>query len=202
MEVIMRKTPVTALALGSTFTLGAALLAPSAAVAAPPTAIVSYTYTTTASAVDFTLPATVEGLHFEPNQFGEFCAVFDITVHGSFQYWTGSEFATYTQEGAPQRIANCQGADAFRQDLTAFYLDCAAGTFDLSRFTSNAGPLYFRGSDGGLLIGSVSLVPLVLTATTAEQRDAICDLDTRLPRGPDWRLVNAVNNVLGTFVTT
>jgi hypothetical protein len=111
-------------------------------------------------------------------------------------------WATYTQEGAPQRIANCQGADAFRQGLTAFYLDCAAGTFDLSASSRRTrDPLYFRGSDGGLLIGSVSLVPLVLTATTAEQREAICDLDAGLPRGPDWRLVNAVNNVLGTFVT-
>jgi hypothetical protein len=198
----MRKTLITTLALGSAFGLGSALLAPSAAVAVPPTTIVSYTYTTTATSADFTLPATVAGLRFELNQFGEFCAVFDITVHGSFQYWTGSEFATYTQEGAPQRIANCQGADAFRQALTAFYLDCAAGNFDLSRFTSNAGTLYFRGSDGGLLIGSASLAPLVLTAATAEQREAICDLDARLPRGPDWRLVNAVNNVLGTFVTT
>jgi hypothetical protein len=193
----MLKRLITALAL----VLGATLLVPSAALAAPK-APAGITYTTTATAADFTLPATVAGLHFELNQFFEVCAVFDITVHGSFQYWTGSEFATYTQDPVPQPISNCQGTEAFRASLVAFYLDCEAGTFDLFRFTSNATPIYFRGSDGGLLIGSASLAPLALTATTAEQRAAICDLENRPPRLPDRRLVAEVNDLLTLLSTT
>jgi hypothetical protein len=46
--------------------------------------------------------ATVAGLHVERNQFGEVCAVFSVTVHGSFQYWTGAESVTMTQDPPAQ----------------------------------------------------------------------------------------------------
>jgi hypothetical protein len=122
-------------------------------------------------------------------------------VHGSFQYWTGSETVTMTQDPVPQRVTNCQGIDAFRQDLATFYSDCAAGTVDLSRFTSNASPLYFTGSDGSTYIGSAPLAPLTLTATT-DAREAICDLESTLPRLPDRRLVAELNDLLALFATT
>ena len=47
--------------------------------------------------------ATAAGLHFERNQFGEVCAGFSVTVHGSFQYWTGAESVTMTQDPPAQR---------------------------------------------------------------------------------------------------
>jgi hypothetical protein len=190
----VRKRIITALALV------AMLLVPSAALAAKKPA--GLTYTTTATVFDTSTTATVAGLHFEQSQFGEICAVFDLTVHGSFQYWTGSEFVTMTQDPVPQRVTNCQGIDAFRQDLAAFYLDCAAGMFDLSRFTSNASPVYFRGSDGSTYIGGAPLAPLVLTATTAKQREAICDLQARASRLPDKRLVAELNDLLVLFSAT
>jgi hypothetical protein len=42
----------------------------------------------------------------------------------------------------------------------------------------------------------------VLTATTAEQREAICDLENRPPRLPDRRLVVEVNDLLTLLSTT
>jgi hypothetical protein len=181
--------------------LGATLFVPSAALAAPKPPV-GITYNTTATGADFTLPATVAGLHFEQSQFFEVCTPFDVTVNGSFQYWTGSEFATYTQNPVPQRNTNCQGIDAFRQDLAAFYLDCEAGTFDLFRFTSNASTIYFTGSDGGTLISGASLTPLVLSATTIDQGNAICDLENRLPKLSDKKMIAKLNDLLTLFSTT
>jgi hypothetical protein len=179
--------------------LVAALLAPATASAAPKLQP-GLTYTTAATTpFGTTTTATVANLHFELTAFGEICAVFDLTVNGSFEFWTGSEFATYTQSPVPQRIENCQGTDAFRLDLAMFYLGCEAGMFDLTRFTTNASPVWFTGSDGGIYLGSATLEPLVLTAATAEQREAICDLEASLTRSPDKRLVAKLNALLALW---
>jgi hypothetical protein len=175
------------------------LLAPTAASAAPkPEPGLSYT-TTGLTPFGVTTTATVANLHFEQNTSGDACAMFDLTVQGSFQYWTDSEFATYTQQPVPQRIENCQAPDAFRQDLAAFWLDCQAGTFDMRRFTSNASPLYYAGTDGGTYFGSASLDPLLLTATTAQQRETICALEESLPKLTDKRLVAKLNTLLALW---
>lgn len=119
----------------------------------------------------------VADLIFEsPDEYGEICVRFDLTVHGTFQYWTGSEFVAMTQAPVPQRVRNCRAVAAFRQDLVDFYLDPVTGTFDLSRLTADAAPVYFDGSDGSTFLGSAPLAPLVLNATTYKQRKAIRDL--------------------------
>jgi hypothetical protein len=194
------KKLLTALALGAT------LLVPSTALAASKFAGLTY-QTTASSEGDFTaLPTTVSGLHFERNQFGEICAVFNVTIYGSFQYWTGAEFVTMTQDPPAQRQENCLSSSLTRDVLLGVgpdpgALDCAMGTFDLSRFTTRAS-IIFRGSDGSTLFGSATLEPLVLTATTAEQREAICDLQARLPRLNDKRLVAELNDLLALFSAT
>jgi hypothetical protein len=181
--------------------LSALLLVPSTALATKKPTALTYTTTATVSGSDTELPATVANLHFELDG-AEVCARFDLTVHGSFQFFTGSEFVTMTQQPVPQLVSNCQAIDAFRQDLVAFWLDCETGTFNLERFTINATSVTFVGSDGSTLFGSARLLPLVLTATTAEQRDAICDLDERPSRFPDMRLVAELNELLGLFQAT
>jgi hypothetical protein len=189
------KKLLTALALGAT------LLVPSTALAASKFAGLTY-QTTASSEGDFTaLPTTVSGLHFERNQFGEICAVFNVTIYGSFQYWTGAEFVTMTQDPPAQRQENCLSSSLTRDVLLGVGPDCAMGTFDLSRFTTRAS-IIFRGSDGSTLFGSATLEPLVLTATTAEQREAICDLQARLPRLNDKRLVAELNDLLALFSAT
>jgi hypothetical protein len=127
-EVIVHKRMIATLALA----LVGALLIPSTALATKkPTGL---TYTTTAiitSTEPFTeLPATVANLHYAQDQFGAICAVYDVTISGSFQYWTGSEFVTMTQQTAPQRSERCYGPELTRAIL-AEELDCAAGTFNL-----------------------------------------------------------------------
>jgi hypothetical protein len=79
-------------------------------------------------------------------------------------------------------------------------LNCAAGTFDLSRFTTRTSITY-RGSDGSVFFAGATLDPLVLTATTADQREAICDLAARLARLNDKRLVAELNDLLALFST-
>jgi hypothetical protein len=189
------KRIITALALVAT------LLVPSTAFAAPKFAGLTYETTAHGGSDYEALPATVEGLHFERNQFGEVCAVFNVTVHGSFQYWTGAEFVTMTQDPPAQRQESCSFPDAMRLDL-AFALDCEAGTFDLTRWTIHATNIVFRGSDGSTYFTGATLDPLVLTATTADQREAICDLEARLPRLPDRRLVAELNELLALFSAT
>jgi hypothetical protein len=194
-KVIVFKSSITALTLALVAT---PLMLSTAVATKPPTGL---TYTTTTTVFDTSTTATVTGLLFEANQFSETCAVFDVTVHGSFQYWTGSEFVTMTQEPTPQRADNCQGTGALRQDLVTFYLNPAAGTFDMARFTSLA-PANFRGSDGSTYIGHAPLAPLTLTATTHAQRKAICDLQTKATRLSDKRLVTELNNLLALFSAT
>ncbi len=189
----MFKRITTTLALG----LGAALLVPSTALAAKaPTGL---TYATTTTVFDTPTTATVAGLHFEESQFGEACAAFDLTVIGSFQYWTGSEFVTMTQDPVPQRVTNCEANEAFRQDLATYYLNCPAGTFDLTRFTFNASPIYFGGSDGSTYIGSAPLAPLTLTAATNAQKGAICRLQAKTSQLSDSQLIAKLNKLLGRF---
>jgi hypothetical protein len=193
------KKVITALALVAT------LVVPSTAMAAPKFA--GLTYTTPAIFPDASstpTTATVTGLHFERNQFGDICTVFNVTVHGSFQYWTGAEFVTMTQDPPAQRQENCFSSSLTRDLLLGVgpdpgALDCAAGTFDLSRFTTRAGSITYRGSDGSFFFAGATLEPLVLTATTAEQGEAICDLEARLPRLSDKRLVAELNDLLALF---
>ena len=195
----MPKRIITALALVAT------VLVPSTAMAAPPTTFVGLTYATVAhGGSDYeSLPATVERLHLEQQPVtGEVCFVFDVTIHGSFQYWTGSEFVTMTQDPPAQRQANCQFSDAMKFDLAQWALDCPAGVFDVTRWTSHAHDITFRGSDGSFYFASATLDPLVLTATTAEQREAICDLEARLMRLRDRRLVAELNDLLALFSAT
>jgi hypothetical protein len=196
-EDTVLKRIITALALV------AALLVPSAAVAAPKFAGLTYTTTTTfPDGTGTPTTATVAGLHFERNQFGEICAVYDLTVHGSFQYWTGSEFVTMTQQPVPQRQVDCQAADVVRYDLTNYDLNCQAGTFDTWRYTGVAPDVRFASADGGTLIGGLFMAPLVLTATTDAQREAICDLQARASRLSDKRLVAELNKLLALFAAT
>jgi hypothetical protein len=182
--------------------LVAALLVPSTALAAPRFTGLTYETTTTfpdGSGTQTT--ATVADLHFERNQFGEVCAVFNVTVHGSFQYWTGAEFVTMTQDPPAQRQQTCSSPEGMRLAL-ADALDCTAGTFNLTGWTTHAPYIIFRGSDGSTLFGGTTLEPLVLTAITAEQREAICDLEARLTRLPDRRLVAELNKLLALFSAT
>jgi hypothetical protein len=67
---------------------------------------------------------------------------------------------------------------------------------------ANRSPVYFRGSDGSTYIGSAPLAPLVLTATIAEQREAICDLQAKASRLSDKRLVAELNDLLTLFSAT
>ena len=192
----MVKRIMTALALVATLDV------PSTAMAAPKFA--GLTYTTPAIFPDASITpttATVTGLHFERNQFGEVCAVFNVTVHGSFQYWTGAEFVTMTQDPPAQRQQTCSSPEGTRLAL-ANALDCTAGTFNLTGWTTHVPNIIFRGSDGSTLFGGTTLEPLVLTATTAEQREAICDLEARLTRLPDRRLVAELNRLLALFSAT
>jgi hypothetical protein len=180
----------------------AALLVPSAAVAKPKFTGLTYTTTTTFPDGPGTpTTATVAGLHFELIG-GLVCAVYDLTVHGSFQYWTGSEFVTMTQQPVPQRQVDCQAADVVRLDLTNYYLNCQAGTFDTSPYTGFAPDTRFASADGGTLIGGLFLAPLVLTATTDAQRTAICDLQANASRLSDKRLVAELNKLLALFSAT
>jgi hypothetical protein len=195
------KRIITALALIAT------LLVPSTAMAAPKFAGLTYDTTARGGSDYEALPATVAGLHFERNQFGEVCAVFNVTVHGSFQFWTGAEFVTMTQNPPAQRQENC-----FTPSTTQIFLlgagpdpgalSCATGTFDLTRWTNRAGSLTFRGSDSSFYFTSATLDPLVLTATTDDQREAICDLEARLMRLPDRRLAAELNDLLALFSAT
>jgi len=191
------KKILTALALGAT------LLVPSTALAASKFAGLTY-QTTASSGSDFTaLPTTVSGLHFERNQFGEICAVFNVTIYGSFEYWTGGYFTTMTQDPPAQGQENCLSPSSTRDALLGVgpdpgALDCAAGTFNLSWFTTRAS-IIFRGSDGSTLFGSATLEPLVLTAATAKQREAICDLQASAGRLSDKRLVAELNDLLALF---
>jgi hypothetical protein len=185
--------------------LGATLLVPSTALAAKqPTGI---TYTTTTSLPNSEQGTVlVENLHFEARD-GQICAVFDVTVQGSFPYWTGSEFVTMTQDPAPQRIANCRDAASARFDLAGNPsvqgdLNCAAGTFDTWRWTTLASDVRFVGSDGSYIVGGVQLAPLVLTADTAQEQEAICNLQARVYRLPDKRLVAELNDLLLLFSAT
>jgi hypothetical protein len=192
----MRKTTM-AFAL----TLATVLLLQSAALAtAKPRGL---TYTTTTEVFDVQTTAQVASLAFEsPNEYGEICVAFDLTVHGTFQYWTGAEFVTMTQDPVPQRARNCRNLAAFRQDLVAFYLDPIAGTFDLSGLTTYASPVYFGGSDGSIfLFGSIPLAPKVLNATTDKQRKTIRDLQARADRLADTRLVAELNDLLSLFAS-
>jgi hypothetical protein len=175
----------------------AMLLVPSTALAAKkPTGL---TYTTTTTFTDGTpTTATVAGLHFE--LLGDqVCAVYDLTVHGSFQYWTGSQFVTMTQQPVPQRQTDCQAADVVRFDLANYDLSCQAGTFDTWRYTGVAPDVRFASADGGTLIGGLFLAPLTLTATTNAQREAICDLQAKASRLSDKRLVAELNKLLVLF---
>ena len=191
------KKILTALAIGAT------LLVPSTALAASKFAGLTYR-TTASSGSDFTaLPTTVSGLHFERNQFGEICAMFNVTIYGSFEYWTGGYFTTMTQDPPAQRQENCLSPSSTRDALLGVgpdpgALDCAAGTFNLSWFTTRAS-IIFRGSDGSTLFGSATLEPLVLTAATAKQREAICDLQASAGRLSDKRLVAELNDLLALF---
>lgn len=178
------------------------LLVPSTALAAKKPA--GLTYTTTAiitSTEPFTeLPATVANLHFAQDQFGAICAVYDVTIYGSFQYWTGAYFTTMTQQPVPQRSETCYGPELTRAIL-AEVLDCAAGTFNLERFTSSAS-VTFVGSDGSTLFGGAGLLAPVLTATTDAQRAAICDLAASLNRLSDKKLLAELNKLLALFSAT
>jgi hypothetical protein len=192
----MHKRIIMALALVAT------LLVPSAALAAKKPA--GLTYTTTAiidSTEPFTeLPATVADLHFAQDQFGAICAVYDVTISGSFQYWTGGYFTTMTQQPVPQRSERCYGPELTRAIL-AEVLDCAAGTFNLERFTSSAS-VTFVGSDGSTLFGGAGLLAPVLTATTDAQRKAICDLAASLNQLSDKKLLAELNRLLALFSAT
>jgi hypothetical protein len=195
----MRKRIIVALALVAT------LLVPSTALAAKKPAGITYT-TTTFLPQGGQGTVLVENLHFEARD-GQICAVFDVTVQGSFQYWTGSEFVTMTQDPATQRIANCRDAASARLDLAGNPsiqgdLNCAAGTFDTWRWTTSASDVRFVGSDGSYLIGGVQLAPLVLTANTAEEQKTICDLQARVYRLPDKRLAAELNDLLVLFSAT
>jgi hypothetical protein len=184
------------------FALVGALLVPSTALAAKKPA--GLTYTTTAiitSTEPFTeLPATVADLHYAQDQFGAICAVYDVTVHGSFQYWTGAYFTTMTQQTVPQRSETCFSPELTRAIL-AEALDCAAGTFRLERFTNSAS-VTFVGSDGSTLFDTVGLLQPVLTATTDAQRAAICDLAASLNRLSDKKLLADLNKLLAVFSST
>ena len=186
------------------FSLVAVLVVPSTAMAAPKFAGLTYTTPAIFPDANYTATtATVTGLHLERNQFGNICAVFNVTVHGSFQYWTGAEIVTMTQDPPAQRQENCFSSSLTRDLLLGVgpdpgALDCAATTFDLSRFTTRASITY-RGSDGSFFFAGADLEPLVLTATTAEQGEAICDLEARLPRLSDKRLVAELNDLLALF---
>ena len=183
-----------------------ALLVPSTALAAKkPTGL---TYSTTAiisSTEPFTeLPATVGNLHYARDQFGAICAVYDVTISGSFQYWTGGYFTTMTQQTAPQRSERCYGPELTRAilgDVQYPALDCIAGTFNLERFTSSAS-VTFVGSDGSTLFDSPGLLAPVLTATTDAQRAAICDLAASLNRLSDKKLLAELNRLLALFSAT
>jgi hypothetical protein len=194
----MLKRIITALAVMAT------LIVPTTAMAAPPTTFVGLTYETVAHIdAETSFPALVERLHLEQQPVtGEVCFVFDLTIYGSFQYWTGSEVVTMTQDPPAQRQSNCQFSDSMKVDLAQWALDCPAGVFDVTRWTSHAHDVTFRGSDGSYLYGSATLDPLVLTATSAEQREAICDLEARLMRLPDKRLVAELNDLLALFSAT
>ena len=43
--------------------------------------------------------------------------MFNVTVHGSFQFWTGAEFVTMTQDPPAQRQENCFSPTLTREIL-------------------------------------------------------------------------------------
>jgi hypothetical protein len=92
--------------------------------------------------------ATVAGLHFERNQFGGVCAVSSVTVHGSFQYWTGALSVTMTQDPPAQPQQTCSSPEGTRLAL-ADALDCTAGTFNLTGWTTKP-PRRSSGRPGGM----------------------------------------------------
>jgi hypothetical protein len=63
-------------------------------------------------------------------------------------------------------------------------------------------PVPFGRGKPSALRFSATLDPLVLTATTDDQRKAICDLEARLMRLPDRRLAAELNDLPALFSAT
>jgi hypothetical protein len=74
----------------------------------------------------------------------------------------------------------------------------AAATFELGPFIRHP-RIAFTGDDGSTLFTHAQLGPYTLVATTAEQQEAICDLEARLDRYGDKKLVAELNELLALF---
>jgi hypothetical protein len=174
-----------------------ASLVPTAAQAAPkPQPTITYTTTAYLLGEDFQTTATISNVRFELNPVlpGAVCVSYDVQVHGSFQYWTGAYFTTMRQL-APQHQQECY---SLIRDTLQTALDCPAGTFELGLFIRSP-RIAFTGDDGSTLFTHAQLGSYTLTATTAEQREAICDLEARLHRFGDKKLVAELNKLLALF---
>ena len=175
-----------------------AVLVPPAAQAAPkPPPTITYTTTAFFPGEDFQTTATISNVRFELNPVlpGNVCVGYDVQVHGEFQYWTGAYFTTMRQL-APQHQQECY---SLIRDTLQTALDCPAGTFEVGLFVRSP-RIAFTGDDGSTLFTHAQLGSYTLIATTAEQRKAICDLEARLDRYSDKKLVAGLNELLGLFV--
>jgi hypothetical protein len=172
-------------------------LVPIAAQAAPkPQPTITYTTTANVPGEEFQSTATISNLRFELNPVlsGNVCVGYDVQVHGEFQYWTGAYFTTMRQL-APQHQQEC--SSLIRESLQTA-LDCPAGTFELGLFVRSP-RIAFTGDDGSTLFTHAQLGSSTLTGTTAEQQEAICDLEARLLRYGDKKLVVELNELLALF---
>ena len=172
-------------------------LVPTAAQAAPkPPPTITYTTTANFPGEDFQTTATISNVRFELNPVlpGYVCVGYDVQVHGEFQYWTGAYLTTMRQL-APQHQQECY---SLIRDTLQTALDCPAGTFELGLFIRSP-RIAFTGDDASTLFTHAQLGSSTLTGTTAEQREAICDLEARLLRHGDKKLVAELNELLALF---